>query len=61
MYRKYINYFHSPLLSSFTLPLPLVHPHLTPIRMAIFKYITINVGEDVGKKESLYIVSGNVN
>jgi hypothetical protein len=29
--------------------------------MAIFKYITINVGEDVGKMESLYIVSGNVN
>ena len=37
--------------------------HLTPIRMAIIKkkLQTINVGEDVEKRELSYTVSGNVN
>jgi hypothetical protein len=35
--------------------------HLTPFRMAIIKNTTTNVGEDSGKKEPLYTVSGNVN
>jgi hypothetical protein len=35
--------------------------HLTPVRIAIIKNITNNVGEDVGKKEPSYTAGGNAN
>ena len=35
--------------------------YLTPVRMAIIKKNTINVGKDMEKREHLYIVGGNVN
>ena len=36
--------------------------HLTPVRMAfIKKNIKPNVGKDMGKREPLYTVGGNVN
>ena len=35
--------------------------YLTPVRMAIIKRQEINIREDVEKKETLYMVGGNVN
>jgi hypothetical protein len=35
--------------------------YLTPVRMAIIKNTTTNIGEDAGKKESSYAVGRNVN
>ena len=36
--------------------------HLTPVRMAIIKYLeTTDAGEDVEKKEHFYTVGGSVN
>jgi hypothetical protein len=36
--------------------------HLTPVRITIIKKTTTNFGEDVGKKEPLYIpiIDGNI-
>ena len=35
--------------------------HLTPVRMAILKRNTTNVGKDAEKREPLYTVGENVN
>jgi hypothetical protein len=35
--------------------------HLNPVRIAIIKKTTTNAFEDVGRKEPLYSVDGNVN
>ena len=35
--------------------------HLIPVRMYIIKKITISVGKDMEKRESLCTVDGNVN
>ena len=36
--------------------------HLTPVRMAIIKYLQIiNAGEDVEKRKPHYTIGGNVN
>jgi hypothetical protein len=35
--------------------------HLTPVRMAIIKYVNNKCWQDVEKKELLFTVGGNVN
>ena len=35
--------------------------HLTPVRMAVIKKNTKNIGKDVEKREPWYIADGNVN
>jgi hypothetical protein len=35
--------------------------YLTPVRMAVIKNTTTNVGEDVGKNKSSYTAGENVN
>ena len=35
--------------------------HLTPVRIAVIKKNTTNVGKDVEETEPLYTVGGNVN
>ena len=51
----------STLLIIREMPIKIIRYHFIPIRMAIINKNTTNVGEDVDKRDFLYIVGGNAN